>query len=92
MLKNVKCMGRNLDPMESHLVSALSYLESLHAAGKANSTINIHRSMLSKTLPPIYGMVLGKHHQVTRIMKGIYNKAPPRARYERMWDVNLLLE
>ena len=25
-------------------------------------------------------------------MKGIYNKAPPRARYEHMWDVNLVLE
>ena len=24
-------------------------------------------------------------------MKGTYNKAPPRARYERMWDVNLVL-
>lgn len=50
------------------------------------STLNVHRSMLSKTLPPIDGRPVGTHPQVKTLLAGCYNSKPPKPRYESTWD------
>ena len=85
------CLERHLDPLESNMISILSFLEYLFSSGRAHSTVNVSRSMLSKTLPPVDGMEIGKHPLIVRLMRAIYNKNPPRARYSHMWDVSQLL-
>ena len=84
-------MGQGLDPLEGNVVRTLSFLEYMYASGKANSTINVYRSMLSKTLPPVDNFELGKHSMVIRLMRAIYNKNPPRAKLEHLWDVSVVL-
>lgn len=77
--------------MCSDLSLVLSYLTGLQLQGKAYSTINIHRSMLSTTLGPCDGFDLGSHPLVVRLMKGCFNRSPPEPRYTGTWDPDRVL-
>lgn len=77
--------------MRSSLSNVLAFLSDSFLAGKAFATLNCYRSMLSVTLLPIDGTEVGKHPAVTKLMKGIFNSNPPRAKYSGTWDVDLVL-
>ncbi len=63
------CLERNSDPLRSDLTSVSAYLAHLHAFGKSYSTINLHRSMLSTTLPSTDGSPIGKHPLIIKLLK-----------------------
>lgn len=58
----------------------------------ASQTINYHRSMLSMTVDPIEGHRIGYHPLVVQLLKGCFNSKPPRARYNLMWDPDVMLK
>lgn len=74
--------------MSGDLKSLTDYLSFLHASGKAYSSINIQRSMLSTTLGPIDGFPIGQHPVIIKLLKGCYNRRPPAPRYSSTWDPN----
>lgn len=85
-------MERDQDPLSSSLIEMLDFLSNLHLSGKAYSTINVHRSMLSVTLESINGTSIGKHPLISiRLMRGCYNKNPPKPKYSNLWDVSIVL-
>lgn len=77
--------------MCGNLTQVLSYLTSLHMNGAAYNTVNIHRSMLSTTFPPLDAVPIGKHPLILSLMRGCYNGNPPRPRYNYTWDPDLVL-
>ena len=77
--------------MSPPLNSVLEFLASLHTEGKAYSTINVHRSMLSSTLPHVDNRPIGQHPLVKSLMSGCYNINPPKPRYESIWDPELVV-
>ena len=79
-------MRRSADPFSTTLKNVLQFLTDLHASGKSYSTVNIHRSMLSKTLDPVDGVAIGEHPLVVRLMRGCYHQNPPQPRYSEIWD------
>jgi hypothetical protein len=85
------CVERNIDPLRSDLAVMSDYLARLHASGKSYSSINLHRSMLSTTLPSIEGIPVGQHPLVIKLLKGCYNRNPPKPRYNSTWDPSLVL-
>jgi len=78
--------------MSVNLGQILEFLSHLHRSGKAYSTINIARSMLSVTLGSIGGFPIGSHPLVIKLMKGCYNRNPPKPKYESTWDPEVVLE
>lgn len=56
--------------MSSPLGSVLEFLPSIHTEEKAYSTINVHRSMLSSTLPHVDNRPIGQHPLVKSLMSG----------------------
>jgi hypothetical protein len=64
------CVERNIDSLRSDLASVSAYLAHLHASGKSYSTINLHRSMLSTTLPSIDGSPIGQHPLLIKLLRG----------------------
>ena len=86
------CVERNSDPLRSDLALILAFLAQLHAFGKSYSTINLHRSMLSTTLPSIDGIPIGQHPLVIRLLKGCYNRNPPKPRYDSTWDPSRVIQ
>ena len=84
-------LRRGSNPLSGDLGSILDFLAHLLSIGKAYSTINIARSMLSTTLGPVEGFAIGSHPLVVRFMKGCYNRNPPKPRYNSTWDPELVL-
>ncbi len=76
--------------MQSNLIHVLEFLTSLVEEGRSYNTVNIHRSMLSKTLPQIDSVALGSHPLVKLLLKGCYNIRPPLPRYVSTWDPDIV--
>jgi hypothetical protein len=47
--------------------------------------------MLSSTLDPIDGYKIGEHPTVVQLLKGCFNRKPPKARYNSLWDPDVVL-
>ena len=71
------CVGRGCNPLSNTLNPVLEFLTFLFASGKSYSTINVHRSMLSKTLGAVDGHNVGVHPLVIKLLRGCYNSYPP---------------
>jgi Phage integrase family len=86
------CLRRHIDPLSNDLVSIACFLSDLFEEGLSFSTINICRSMFSATLDPIDGWSIGGHPLIKNLLKGIYNRNPPRPRYTHTWDVRIVVD
>jgi hypothetical protein len=51
----------------------------------------VYRSALSATLEKVEGFPVGQHPKMLLLMRGIYNKKPPAAKYDSVWDVDTVL-
>lgn len=85
------CVRRGQDPLSPPLASVLEYLTELHESGKSYSSINSHRSMLSRTLPHVNGRPIGVHPLVKNLLTACYNLNPPKPKYSGTWDPDLVL-
>ena len=83
-------MARGFDPLSNALSNILQYLNNQYRSGLASQTINSHRSMLSMTLDPVEGQRIGEHPLVVQLLKGCFNSKPPRARYNKMWNPDVV--
>ena len=67
------------------------YLTELFNQGLSYSAVNTARSALSSYILPENGVVCGQNPYICRLLKGIFNRKPPKARYTYTWDpVNVL--
>lgn len=85
------CFQRGSDSLSPSLAVVLEFLAELYRSGKSFSSINSHRSMLSKTLTPIDGHPIGCHPLVKNLLKACYNLNPPKAKYAATWDPEIVL-
>lgn len=65
------CLRWGANPVSSSLAVILDFLGECFQDGKAYSTINVYRLMLSDTLAPIDGHKIDQHPVVIRLLKGI---------------------
>ena len=86
------CDRRQIDPLCPTLANITSFLAWAFDEGFEYRTINTYRSALSGVLPPIEGFAVGQHPLVVRLLKGILNLRPAMPRYQRSWDVSLVLD
>lgn len=84
------CVGRGSDPMSNDLIVVTAFLAE-QSRSKSYSTVNVYRSALSATLEKVEGFPVGQHPKILLLMKGIYNKKPPTAKYDSVWDVDTVL-
>ncbi|KZR98512.1 Uncharacterized protein APZ42_006031 [Daphnia magna] len=79
------------DPLSSSLITILQFLTDLANSNSSYSSVNTSRSMLSSTLDPIDGYKIGEHPTVVQLLKGCFNRKPPKARYNSLWDPEIVL-
>ncbi|KAI9560527.1 reverse transcriptase [Daphnia sinensis] len=84
------CLGRSYDPLCSAIPVVASFLAE-QSKSKAYSTVNIYRSALSSVLERVDGHPVGQHPKIVLLMKGIFNRRPPLAKYNSTWDVDVVL-
>lgn len=70
----------------------VDYLSLLFRRGLKYSTINLHRSAISMTLPLVDGVHFGQHPLIVRLMKGVHNQRPPSRRLFPSWDASLVVQ
>ena len=78
--------------MSVPLTDVLEFLASLHTDKKsAYATVNVHRSMLSKTLSHVDGHPVGQNPLVKSLLSGCYNLNPPKPKYDSTWDPEVVI-
>ena len=73
-------------------MKVLDFLTKQFLSGSQYSSLNITRSALSAVIPTLEGVTVGSHPLVKRLMKGVFNLRPPKARYSHTWDVTVVLD
>jgi len=78
--------------MQTTIALVIEFLTELHLDKNLSySAINSARSALSSFVVIEGHMSVGSHPLVCRFMKGIFNRAPPKPRYTKIWDASIVL-
>lgn len=72
-------------------MSVLNYLQFLARLGKSYSVVNTNKSMLMQTLKLLGNTWCENTVIISRFMKGLFNKNPPKPRYSHCWDVSVVI-
>ena len=83
---------REIDPVHADIKDALEFLADMFGNNFSYSGINSALSALSAILQSSQNHTFGEHPDVKRFMKGIYQIRPPMPRYNKTWDVNIVLQ
>ncbi|KAN0045077.1 hypothetical protein ACTA71_006638 [Dictyostelium dimigraforme] len=88
------CTSNNLDPSDITPVVFMDYLTYLFklVPSLAYSTINGHRSMLNQLLHLYNKSDIVNYPFITRLMAGIHKLRPASAKYNEIWDANLVFK
>ena len=82
------CVERNIDILHPTLPQACKFLRLLSDGGLGYTALNTARSALSTILPSYGKNTFGSHPYVCLLLKGAYERNPPKPRYTQFWDVN----
>ena len=86
------CVKNKVIPKEPEVPEVLDFLTEVHDSGVSYSTVGTARSALSAYVS--FGAqpkdTVGENTFVARLMKGVYEEKPPKAKYKKLWDVNLV--
>ena len=83
----VYCVEKGVDLLKPELTQACLFLRQLADQGLGYGALNAARSALSTILPSYGGETFGSHRHVCWLLKGVYEKNPPQAKYKVFWDV-----
>ena len=82
------CIERNINILNPTLPQACRFLRMLSDAGVGYSALNTARSAMSTILPSFGKNTFGSHPYVCLLLKGAYERNPPKPKYIQFWDVN----
>ena len=86
------CRERKINCYSPSLSEALQFLLGLFNQGLSYSTLNTARSALSTIVTIDGGESFGSNHIVTRFMKGVFESRRPKPKYDKIWDVSVVLK
>ena len=88
----VFCITNNIKLLKPTVPQVCRFLRTLAARGLGYGALNAARSALSLILPHVEGEPIGKHPIVCWLIKGAYERNPPKPRYNVFWDVRLVFQ
>ena len=86
------CLLKGIDPVKPTLPQACRFLRMLSNKGLGYGGLNTVRCALSTILLSFEGHSFGTHQLVCWLIKGGYQRNPPKLRYAQFWDVNIVFE
>ena len=86
------CIERAINTFSPTLPQVCRFLRLLAAKGVGYGAINTARCALSTILPMYEGHTFGTHPYVCWLVKGCYERNPPKPRYTHFWDVNKVFQ
>ena len=85
------CSEHQVNSLAPPLSAVLGFLAKEFADGKSYSSLNVYRSALSSSLPPVEGFPVGSHPTVSRLLKGAFHLRPSQPKYSSFWSVDQVL-
>ena len=86
------CRESEINYYTPPLNDPLQFLSGLFRQGLSYSTLNTARSALSTIVTIDGGRSFGSNHIVTRFMKGVFESRRPKPKYDKIWDVSVVLK
>ena len=65
----------------------VKYVRHLYEAGAEYSTVNYHRSAISKFHVGVQGIPMGEHPLVSQALKAVFRLRPPLPQYKSTFDI-----
>lgn len=87
----INCKESKVDPLNANIANIVDYLVKLFKSGLGYSSLNTVRSALSLVVKPIDGNSVGSHKLVNRFFKTVFKLAPPKRKYETIWNAESIL-
>lgn len=85
------CSESEVDPNDPTMEDCVNFLDSLMVKGLAYSTVNTARSALSYYFDFFKGVKVGDTPIVRNLLDAYGRANPPKPKYVKMWDVNVVL-
>ena len=85
------CVERSIQILTPTLPQACRFLRILASQGVGYGAVNSARCALSTILPKYGYASFGSHPYVCWLLKGVYERNPPKPRYTEFWNVNKVL-
>lgn len=82
------CITRKLNPYSAQEDAIIDFLNNSLSAGASYGTINSSRSAIALVL----SYELSESSLLSRFMRAVYRKRPPKAKYDKIWDVDPVLD
>lgn len=82
------CQKRHRDPIRGPIADIANFLAELFEEGYQYRSLNAYRPAKSSVHEKVDGEEVGKHPLITRVVRGVFNKRPPRPKYNSIWDVD----
>ena len=84
------CLLKKVKTLKPTIAQTLRLPQMLEDEGLGYGDINTARCALSLILTRIDGQTVGKHQLVHWFIRSIYERNPPKPKYNRVWDVMLV--
>ena len=75
------------DPLTCPPAVVVKYIRHLYESGKKYSTVNYHRSAVSKFHVGVQGVPMGEHPLVSQAVKSVFRLRPPLPQYQSTFDI-----
>ena len=86
------CHKRNEDPVSCSISTVANFLACLFDKGLNYSTICGYRSAISALHEPVEGYKVGEHPRIVALLKGVFNRNPPKRTLLPPWDLRVVLK
>ena len=86
------CLEKDVNLTHPTLPQTCRFLRLLSDSGLGYGALNSARCALSTILPSYEGHSFGTHPLICWLVKGAYERNPPKPRYASFWDVNLVFD
>ena len=81
------CDKLSVDPFTCPPTVVVKYLRHLSESGAEYSTVNVHRSSISKFHAGFAGKPVGEHPLVSQAVKAVFRLKPPLPKYQSTFDI-----
>ena len=85
------CEDKNVDPFTCSPSVVIKYIRFKFNEGYSYSTINYHRSSISKFHAGFEGSPIGEHFLVCQALKSVFRQRPPLPKYLSTFDIQPVL-
>ena len=86
------CIQGKIDPANPSLIDVATFLTALYTSGAKYNVVATAQSTLSGLIQIPGVPSIGCYPIIKRVLKGVYNNRPPKAKYHYIWDTSKVMD